>query len=90
MKTSFTSGLDPEIGKEIEAEFKHSARFRERLIDILMSKNESNRSNVRQKTSYERPSWAYEQADAVGYERAIYEVISLISSESVEKSSKSK
>ena len=83
MKSILTAGLPDERSKEVSEEFKRSSLLRERLIDILRQKNETNRTNVRQKSSYESPSWAYIQADAIGYERAIYELINLISSDVV-------
>lgn len=83
MKSIITAGLTEERSKEISGEFKHSAFLRERISELLRQKNEAHRASVRQKSTYDSPSWAYVQADAVGYERAIYEVINLISSESV-------
>jgi uroporphyrinogen-III synthase len=83
MKTVLTAGLEEERVKELTQEFKHSFFLRGRLKDILKERNESNRVRVRSTKAYEKPSWAFEQADAIGYERAIFEVISLISEESV-------
>lgn len=85
MKTILTKGLTKEKAKELESDFKASAFLRERLSAILEDKNNALRREIRQKNMYESPSWAYIQADAVGYERAIYEVISLISTDSVDK-----
>jgi hypothetical protein len=80
MKTILTAGLSDLQSEEVTREFSQSGVLRERLIDVLNGKKESLRSEVRSKTSYESPSWAYLQADANGYERAISEVISLLSS----------
>ena len=90
MKTVLTKGLSKDQAEEITQDFKASAFLRERLTAILEEKIDALRREVRQKNSYESPSWAYVQADYIGYERAIYEVISLISSESVEKTTKTK
>jgi hypothetical protein len=90
MKTVLTKGLSKDKAEEITQDFKASAFLRERLTAILEEKIDALRREVRQKNSYESPSWAYVQADYIGYERAIYEVISLISSESVEKTTKTK
>lgn len=87
MKSSITAGLTKEQTDEITGEFKHSSLLRERLIEMLRQKNESNKALVRAKNLYDSPSWAYVQADSIGYERAVYELISLISSESVANSS---
>ena len=83
MKTSLTSGLDEQQKDEMEREFGASARLRERLIYILEGKMETNKKEVRSKENYQNPSWAYLQADGIGYERAISELISLLSSKNV-------
>jgi hypothetical protein len=80
MKTNITAGLTKAQAEEITREFNQSSLLRERLIAVLDGKKESLRSEVRSKTSYDSPSWAYFQADAIGYERAISEVISLLMS----------
>lgn len=85
MKTILTKGLDDKKAEELVSDFKASAFLRERLSVILSDKVDALRREVRTKTKYESPSWAYVQADYIGYERAIYEVISLISSNSGEK-----
>lgn len=85
MKTAITKGLTEEQADEITQSFKASAFLRSRLIKILHEKENTIRTAVRQKASYESPSWAYVQADALGYERAIFELISLLSSDSGEK-----
>lgn len=90
MKTVLTKGLDDTRAEELEQDFRASAFLRERLTAVLTQKVESLRREVRQKETYLSPSWAYIQADYIGYERAIYEVISLISSDSGEKNQKTK
>jgi hypothetical protein len=88
MKTVLTKGLKKDQAAEIEQDFKAAVYLRERLSAILEEKVDALRRDIRQKTTYESPSWAYVQADYIGYERAIYEVISLLSSNSVEKETK--
>lgn len=88
MKTALIKGLKKDQAAEIEQDFKAAAYLRERLTAILEEKVDALRRDIRQKTTYESPSWAYVQADYIGYERAIYEVISLLSSNSVEKETK--
>lgn len=88
MKTVLAKGLSKEQAAEIEQDFKAAAFLRERLTTILEEKVDALRRDNRQKSSYESPSWAYVQADYIGYERAIYEVISLLSSNSVDKQTK--
>lgn len=79
MKTSLTSGLTPQSKEEVVASFKASGLFRERLSTILDKKLQSSKTHKVSIETYSNPSWAYLQADANGYERAIKEVISLLS-----------
>ena len=78
MKTVWTSGLTPEQKKEMTSAFTSAGFLRERLSGILEDKIETNRTASISKTSYDNPNWAYLQADAVGYERAMKEIISLL------------
>ncbi len=78
MKTSWKEGLSPEKKKEIDLEFSSSVILRNRLTQILNKKIKSSINEARLKSSYESPNWGLLQADAIGYERALLEVISLI------------
>lgn len=78
MKSTWTKGLDAETVKRITSDFQASGGLRERLATISKAKADTLRSSITSKDMYESPSWAYVQADAVGYERAINEIISLI------------
>lgn len=80
MKTSITAGLSKERQEEVRGAFTASSAFRERLTEILDKKINTTKTSKTSLESYESPSWAYLQADANGYERAIREVISLLSS----------
>ena len=79
MKTVWTAGMDVDASQEITSDFKGAKELRKRLDKLLCDKINSCREDVLSKIKYESPSWAYVQADAVGYERALKEVISLIS-----------
>jgi hypothetical protein len=85
MKTSWTNGLDEEQAKEVRSDFKGSFTLRKRLIELLNDKVNVSTKASRSKDGYASPNWPYMQADAVGYERALNEVISLISDDNVEK-----
>lgn len=78
--------MTPVQKNEFTLNFKASALFRERLSTLLREKEETKRRAARALTAFENSAWAYQQAHALGYESAIFEVISLLSSESVEKS----
>lgn len=84
MKTSWTSGLEPERALVVTQDFKGSIPLRLRLEEIINKKIKSSNALVRQRVEYEKASWPYLQADAIGYERALIEIISLISDSHVE------
>ena len=86
MKTAWLKGLNAQEKIECKSEFVGAARLRERLIALLEDKADERRKAVRSGNAYDNPNWALVQADAIGYEKAIYEVISRISSDSVAKS----
>ncbi len=78
MKSIITSGLEPDIAKEIRGDFKSALLLRRRLTTIINEKINSSRSNLRSKTNYADAAWPYLQADGLGYERAMEEIISLL------------
>jgi len=84
MKQSWTNGLIAERAIQIKADFKGSYPLRERLSEMLTDKINASNKNARNKDNYAQAGWAYLQADAVGYERALNEVISLILEKEVE------
>ena len=78
MKTTWTKGLSPEMGVELRKDFVGSKILRERLTLLLEEKSKVSRDASISKDNYESTNWAYLQADARGYERALNEVISLL------------
>lgn len=88
MKTLWTNGLKPEQKTEIKKDFISSAHLRNRLKDIIQKEIEANRSSSRNSNTYESPSWALMQADSIGYERALFKIISWISEDIVKKEEK--
>lgn len=78
MKVTWTKGLSPEKKEEVKRDFLAAALLRERLKEILKDKSEVTRKGSINKDSYGNANWAYLQADAVGYQRALEEVISLL------------
>lgn len=79
MKTVWTKGLNKEDAEEIRQIYVGSARFRAKLTELLTEKANSRRAGALSEESYVNPNWAYVQADSIGYERALKEIISLIS-----------
>lgn len=78
MKQSWVVGLKPEHKEEMKREFVSSALLRARLTNLLANKIEESRTATRAKSNYENPAWAYQQADQIGFERALSEIISLL------------
>lgn len=79
MKSTWVKGLNAKEKIECESEFNASGRIRERLRVLLEAKADEARKAVRSSNAYDNPNWALVQADAIGYEKALFEVISLIS-----------
>ena len=79
MKQSWITGLKDEHKEEMKREFISSALLRARLTNLAANKIEESRIATRSKNNYENASWAYLQADQIGYERALSEIISLLS-----------
>ena len=78
MKTVWTKGLTPEQTTELRKDFVGSAILRGRMKELLEDKMRMSREESLAKSSYDNPNWAYLQADARGFERAISEILSLI------------
>jgi len=79
MKTAWTKGVSKDAADELRKEFVAASRFRERLRHLLDEKSNSKRTETLASNGYENPNWALVQADAIGYEKALKEIISLIS-----------
>ena len=76
MKTTWIRGIEEDKHERIKGAFNSSSEIRNRLTEICNEKIASSLST--HKTQYDGPSWAYEQADAIGYRRALEEIISLL------------
>lgn len=76
--TSWTKGLTKEQSAEMKKEFVSAALLRKRLSEILDDKRDASRNASIQKAAYELPGWAFMQADAIGYERALKEIFDLL------------
>ena len=83
MKTVWVKGLGEQEATEVRQEYVGGARLRARLVHLLNEKRNSRRDFSLSEDAYVNPNWAYLQADSIGYERALKEVISLISEKSV-------
>lgn len=79
MKMTWTKGLEKELAKDVRVNFVEALVLRRRLVQILNDMAEDSQRLSRSKLGYETPNWALLQADSRGYERALHEIISLIS-----------
>lgn len=81
MKTAWTAGLEKDVAKEVRADFISAHLLRKRLTQLLNDKIETKRAAIRKDQSYDKANWHNYVADAIGYERALTEAISLLESE---------
>lgn len=79
LKVAWTAGLNKELATEVRINYKESLVLRRRLMKILEDKADASVKNSRSKLLYDNPNWALLQADQRGYERAMMEIIALIS-----------
>ena len=79
MKSSWFNGLEPDAKELMRGYFVGSSLLRERLSKLLEDKVRTRNKALITLESYDSPSWAHVQADGNGYERALLEVLELIS-----------
>jgi hypothetical protein len=79
LKTVWTSGLAKELANEVRTNYKESLVLRRRLAKLLEDKADASVKNSRSKLLYDNPNWSLLQADQRGYERAVMEILELIS-----------
>ena len=78
MKTYLSKGLDKDEAKEIREMFNRSRILRKRLTFLLESKIEEHFKAQMKRSNYEEANWAFAQADAMGYCRALREVMGML------------
>lgn len=78
MKSSWVNGLDKQETIDLTQNYKESLVMRRRLVALLEEKATSSFKLSHAKGGYENPNWAYLQADARGYERALSEIIGML------------
>jgi len=81
LKSILYVGLDEDQKKDLRADFISAQVLRKRLIKIMEDKIDTKRTSVRNDQNYDKPNWENYVADGIGYERAMYEIISLITSD---------
>ena len=80
MKSNWTKGLKrgSDEWRDLEAAYAASSLLRSKLVEILKDLHETEVKSRLSSTDYENAAWAYKQADAIGFSRAITKVISLL------------
>jgi hypothetical protein len=78
VKTVWTAGLKEDEAKEVEAEFKASAHFRDRMSIIIRKKITEIEKHGRSEGLYSSPNWQLTQADTHGQIRTLEYLLSLI------------
>lgn len=78
MKKTWTLGLDDDVAREIEADYKGASRLRARLSDIIKDKIEKQAQHGRSDELYDSPNWQLTQADTNGQIRSCEYLLSLI------------
>ena len=78
LKTSLLKGLNEKDKEEMTGLFVQSLRLRQQIIKTLDEKLKVIDAESVTKDGYDSPSWAYKQADIIGYKRAVKEIISLL------------
>lgn len=78
MKTLWTKGLETDSAAEMKLNFNSSALLRKRLAVLLEEMSEVKRKACLKENAYENANWGYMQADAVGYQRAIQDIVNIL------------
>lgn len=78
MNSAWTKGLrkGSQEAKDVGEAFASSALIRRRLVEILKAFDEEELRN--RSSDYDSPSWAFKQADSVGYARALHRVMAIL------------
>ena len=75
---SWTTGLSPEEAKELNYKLKNSGTVLSRLSSILDQRLKNSADTQLSQSNYNSPSWALQQADSIGYQRAMKEVMTFL------------
>ena len=78
MKVSLIKGLTKDVAAEVTSSFNAGIIFRRQLTKVLNERIETSRKASIKIEEYASPNWGLLQADRVGYERAMRELILLI------------
>ena len=77
-KSSWFAGLDKQKAGEVKASLYASEVVMKRLRHIVERRIEASYQAQRSETNYNDPNWALKQADYIGHQRALKEILDLI------------
>lgn len=69
---------DKDAEVELRQSFVAAYAFRQALSKVISDKSEASRKAGLSGDGYDCPNWAHKQADRVGYQRAIEEILNFL------------
>lgn len=83
MNSAWTKGLrkGSQEDKDLRASYTESLIIRKRLAQILEAKFDSRMKATMSNDGFDSPSWAYLQAESIGYAKALKEIMSILDAE---------
>ena len=80
VSTLLLKGCKTKEERDTEKEYiSHNKRLLDRIANIMSDKLDSSVGKMRGECSYDKPSWPQFQADQLGYQRALAEMLAIIS-----------
>lgn len=80
VSTLLLKGCKTKEDREKEKEYiSHNKRLLDRIAGIMVDKIDTSVGKMRGECSYDKPSWPQFQADQLGYQRALAEMLAIIS-----------
>lgn len=80
MNSAWTKGLrkGSQEDKDIRALYAESFILRKRLLTILQDKFDIKVKAAMNSDNFDSPSWAYVQAESIGYAKALKEIMTIL------------
>lgn len=83
MNTAWTKGIrkGSQEDKDIRSSYAESYVIRKRLTQMLADKVDGKMKTAMSNDAFDSPSWAFLQAESIGYAKAMQEIIKLLDAE---------
>lgn len=83
MNTAWTKGIrkGSQEDKDIRSSYAESFIIRKRLTQMLSDKIDGKMKTAMSNDAFDSPSWAFLQAESIGYAKAMQEIIKLLDAE---------